>query len=65
MLDFSSYSAVDAQLAWNIVDETAALATALKGEIVPVEAGQRAYVERVPYGVVFGIARESTCHLAG
>lgn len=24
---------------------------------MPVEAGQRAYVERIPYGVVFGIAR--------
>lgn len=40
------------------MDETAALATALKGEIVPVEHGSRAYVERIPYGVVFGIARE-------
>jgi len=50
------WGAVDHQLAWNIVSETAALATALKGEIAPSEDGQRAYIERVPYGVVFGIA---------
>ncbi|CAD6568982.1 MAG: hypothetical protein CYPHOPRED_003010 [Cyphobasidiales sp. Tagirdzhanova-0007] len=50
------WAAVDYQLAWNVVSETAALSTALKGEIVPTEDGQRAYVERVPYGVVFGMA---------
>lgn len=49
---------VDWQLTWNVISEVAALSTALKGEIVPVEHGGRAYVERIPYGVVFAIARE-------
>ena len=47
---------LDWQLAWNLVSETAGLATALRGEIVPAEDGQRAYVTRIPYGVVLGIA---------
>jgi acyl-CoA reductase-like NAD-dependent aldehyde dehydrogenase len=53
-----SHSAVDWQLGWNVISETAALATALHGSIVPSEDGQRAYVERVPFGVVLGISRE-------
>lgn len=52
------YSVVDWQLTWNIISETAAVATQLQGAIVPAEHGQRAYVERVPFGVVLGIARE-------
>lgn len=35
------WAGVDFQLAWNIVSETAALATALRGEIAPAEGGQR------------------------
>lgn len=54
-----SRSVVDWQLGWNVISETAALATALHGSIVPSEDGQRAYVERIPYGVVLGIARKS------
>lgn len=50
------WGAVDHQLAWNIVSETAALATLLNGKIIPSENGQRAYVERIPFGVVLGIA---------
>jgi len=50
------WSAVDHQLAWNVISETAALATALRGEIAPSEDGQRAYIERVPFGVVLAIA---------
>lgn len=38
------------------IDETAALATALTGSIAPSEHGQRAYIQRVPYGVVFAMA---------
>lgn len=38
------------------LEETAALATALKGELVYGAHGQEAFVERVPYGVVFAIA---------
>lgn len=34
--------------------ETAAVVTSLKGEIAISEHGQRGYIERVPYGVVFG-----------
>lgn len=45
----------DIYLASNTIAETAACITSLKGEIVPVEHG-RAYVERIPYGVVFGIS---------
>lgn len=34
-------SQTDYQLSWNLVSETAALATALRGEIAPVEGGMR------------------------
>lgn len=49
---------IDWHLTWDIISETAALATALRGEMPPVEHGSYAYVERIPYGVVFGIARK-------
>lgn len=59
-LIWTECSVVDWQLGWNVISETAALATALHGSIVPSEDGQRAYVERIPYGVVLGISRELT-----
>jgi len=50
------WGAVDHSLASGNIEECAALATALKGEIVNLEHGSKAYIERIPYGVVFGIA---------
>lgn len=40
----------------NSFEELAGVATALRGEIAPSHAGQRAYLTRIPYGVVFGMA---------
>lgn len=40
------------------IEETAAAATvALRGEIATTDQHQRAYIERCPFGVVFGMVR--------
>ncbi|GAA5837311.1 hypothetical protein JCM11251_004963 [Rhodosporidiobolus azoricus] len=47
----------DAQLAIESIEEVAAAASnALRGEIATTDSHQRAYLERVPYGVVLGMA---------
>ena len=43
-------------LAADSLEETAAAATmALRGEIATTDASQKAYIERCPFGVVFGM----------
>lgn len=53
------WASKNVDIAAEALDETASLATALTGSIAPIEHGTRSYIERIPYGVVFGIARKS------
>ncbi|GAA5892209.1 hypothetical protein JCM6882_003611 [Rhodosporidiobolus microsporus] len=51
------WSCFDAQLAVESIEEVAAAASnALRGDIATTDSHQRAYLERVPYGVVLGCA---------
>ncbi|KZV92379.1 aldehyde dehydrogenase [Exidia glandulosa HHB12029] len=50
------WSGFEMGLALEVIEELAAASTALRGEIAPSHAGQRAYLTRVPYGVVFAMA---------
>ncbi|KAM0750932.1 aldehyde dehydrogenase [Meredithblackwellia eburnea MCA 4105] len=51
------WSGFELNLAAESLEETAAAAsTALQGEIAVTGQGQRAYIERAPFGVVFGMA---------
>lgn len=55
----AGWSGFDATLACDSLNEIASVVSvALCGEVVPAsEDGQRAYIERVPYGTVFGMVR--------
>ena len=47
----------DGHRAVDSLEETAAAATmALRGEVATTDAGQRAYISRCPFGIVFGSA---------
>jgi len=50
------WSGFDVGLAADVLEELAAASTALRGEIAPSPPGQRAYILREPFGVVFAIA---------
>lgn len=51
------FSGFDCHLASESLEETASAAsTALRGEIATTEQGQTAYIEKVPFGIVFGMA---------
>lgn len=50
------WAAFEMGLAHEVIEELASASTALRGEIAPSHSGQRAYLTRVPYGVVFGMA---------
>ncbi|ORY88424.1 aldehyde dehydrogenase [Leucosporidium creatinivorum] len=49
------WSGFDLTCAADHIEETAAAATlALRGEVATTDAGQRGYISRCPYGIVFG-----------
>ncbi|KAM0756034.1 aldehyde dehydrogenase [Meredithblackwellia eburnea MCA 4105] len=51
------WSGFDITLAIGALEEAGSVATtALRGEVATTDAGQKAYITRVPYGVVFGIS---------
>lgn len=50
----AEYAGFDHFLTVQNLEETAAVITSLKGEIAISEHGKRGYIDRVPFGVVFG-----------
>lgn len=60
----AEYASFDHFLTVHNLEETAAVITSLKGEIAISEGQKRGYIDRVPFGVVFGES-DSPSHLVG